>query len=645
MGIKPLNSHYSMENPGTIFDEEAMTALELAGRTTSKVNECVTQVNHLTDRVTTHEEVTETRLGKFENETRTRQDNFEQDIRDTVEDIAIDQIQSGALDGIVQKYVNEKTVEDAVIAHTTNIKPERLMANGGEWKSDTPLAPATIHADTIYSYSGFTATSKTMDGVNTAVYNVKPETEYLFTCAQDVGSNEISSGFFIFYGDNTALIGNSKITNFVTKVDNQNHVYRIKTPHGCDQLYARYALEKGVELWETGTTSGLEWLIVDGDNVEAGSITPAHLYRGENRTYYRKVDYVRLPHKYAVTQDARVIQFNAGNGMCALCVSDILPGQKYRIPIGKNVDNVLQNYFCFEEKEGTSAVDRGAIGNFVKCVNTENFIYMMTIPENCTRFYVSFDMADQPEILEVLDGKVHLPWLKVTKDNIADGVQEAGRVLQYINLPYIYGQLGTFSGKTIHVYGDSISAGVTSPNLATTPSPFVHFANWCGATIYNRSVSGATIADIAVQINNVDSFDGVDVIFIAGGINDYRTRVPLGRYGDSTYQSFYGCLKKITDKLFNMNVTANHKPLVVFVTPINYCGDDVGNRNTLDEYREAIYLSAVSAHQGYTVIDGAQMGFPSTYNNLAEHVITDGLHPTELGQTIYAVNLRNLLPM
>ena len=45
MAINPLNNHYSMENPASVFDEEAMTALELAGRTTAKVNECVDAVN------------------------------------------------------------------------------------------------------------------------------------------------------------------------------------------------------------------------------------------------------------------------------------------------------------------------------------------------------------------------------------------------------------------------------------------------------------------------------------------------------------------------------------------------------------------------------------------------------------------------
>ncbi len=51
MSIKPLNHHYAFENPASVYDEEALTALELAGRTTAKVNECVEQVNSIPEKV------------------------------------------------------------------------------------------------------------------------------------------------------------------------------------------------------------------------------------------------------------------------------------------------------------------------------------------------------------------------------------------------------------------------------------------------------------------------------------------------------------------------------------------------------------------------------------------------------------------
>ena len=43
--IEKLNPHYSMTAVASIYDEEALTALELAGRTTGKVNEMVDRVN------------------------------------------------------------------------------------------------------------------------------------------------------------------------------------------------------------------------------------------------------------------------------------------------------------------------------------------------------------------------------------------------------------------------------------------------------------------------------------------------------------------------------------------------------------------------------------------------------------------------
>lgn len=47
-----LNEHYSMNCPGSVYDEEALTALELAARTAKKVNECVEEVNKIPHEIT-----------------------------------------------------------------------------------------------------------------------------------------------------------------------------------------------------------------------------------------------------------------------------------------------------------------------------------------------------------------------------------------------------------------------------------------------------------------------------------------------------------------------------------------------------------------------------------------------------------------
>lgn len=43
--------HYSITNPASVYDEEAVTALELAARTAAKVNECVGEVNAIPDKI------------------------------------------------------------------------------------------------------------------------------------------------------------------------------------------------------------------------------------------------------------------------------------------------------------------------------------------------------------------------------------------------------------------------------------------------------------------------------------------------------------------------------------------------------------------------------------------------------------------
>ncbi len=51
MPIDKVNPHYSFENPATVYDEEAVTALELAARTAAKVNECVEEVNRIPENI------------------------------------------------------------------------------------------------------------------------------------------------------------------------------------------------------------------------------------------------------------------------------------------------------------------------------------------------------------------------------------------------------------------------------------------------------------------------------------------------------------------------------------------------------------------------------------------------------------------
>lgn len=89
MAIKPIN-HYSLTNPASVYDEESMTGLELAGRTAAKVNETVRAFNELED------------------ETRRRLDNQEQiQIPTTVEQTVQRNIDDGTFDNAINRFAGD----------------------------------------------------------------------------------------------------------------------------------------------------------------------------------------------------------------------------------------------------------------------------------------------------------------------------------------------------------------------------------------------------------------------------------------------------------------------------------------------------------------------------------------------------------
>lgn len=86
--ITKLNEHYSFTTPASVHDEEALTALELAGRTAAKVNEIVDDQNKL-------RQETEQTLEDFENDT----------IPDEVKSQFNKNLTDGTFDQSINKYI------------------------------------------------------------------------------------------------------------------------------------------------------------------------------------------------------------------------------------------------------------------------------------------------------------------------------------------------------------------------------------------------------------------------------------------------------------------------------------------------------------------------------------------------------------
>ena len=117
------------------------------------------------------------------------------------------------------------------------------------------------------------------------------------------------------------------------------------------------------------------------------------------------------------------------------------------------------------------------------------------------------------------------------EQKIADiAARNAIAKLESINKPFL------FSGKTINAFGDSITAGVTSPGLKQGTPYIKYFAEHVGAKLNNWAVSGSTLSvleswspgSICKKVMDVLPKDVEDYIFIAGGTNDFNQNREIG---------------------------------------------------------------------------------------------------------------------
>lgn len=119
--IEKLNQHFSFTNPASIHDEEALTALELAGRQGKKINEVVTDQNAL--RETTEREIKNMK---------------EIQIPNTVEDE-------------VQKNINDGTFDDAINDYAGDLEGRLSTLLGSVSEGSTTMDAEVIDLRTDFT--------------------------------------------------------------------------------------------------------------------------------------------------------------------------------------------------------------------------------------------------------------------------------------------------------------------------------------------------------------------------------------------------------------------------------------------------------------------------------------------------------------
>lgn len=205
-----------------------------------------------------------------------------------------------------------------------------------------------------------------------------------------------------------------------------------------------------------------------------------------------------------------------------------------------------------------------------------------------------------------------------------------------------------FSGKKITFFGDSITKGVASDGgtLVTITDCYAKLlCDKLGATLDNRGVSasrfvgpgGGTPPTPSITSEILSFIGTTDVIWIAGGTNDYQLQSPIGDDSDTTEVSMYGALYLVCEYLKTNYPTAT----IIFATPINW-SREVSNPIPIERYRDVIFEMATK--YGYSVVDCSEIGFPAEQTAAGTPaykaaMIYDGVHPTTLGHEVMANNL------
>lgn len=198
------------------------------------------------------------------------------------------------------------------------------------------------------------------------------------------------------------------------------------------------------------------------------------------------------------------------------------------------------------------------------------------------------------------------------------------------------------NGKTVCFLGDSITEGVGASSPSNNYVALLAAA-YPSAQIYNYGIGGTRIANqtvpVAPQSENpfpcrvAGMVDKADVICVFGGTNDFgHGDAPLGKFGDKTYDTFYGALYELSEKLIVKYPDAK----IVFFTPLHRATEAIpsvkhpdGNW-VLSDYVRAIKQNA--EFFSFPVLDlWSCSGMQPALEIVKERFMPDGLHPNDAG--------------
>ena len=363
-----------------------------------------------------------------------------------------------------------------------------------------------------------------------------------------------------------------------------------------------------------------------------------------------------VPVAYSNSNDVKEYKYNV-NEDTYIIVSFILSKQ--------------HNLIIYSPSKGTSLISKG----FLQGKINEPFNDFNTLPNNGYWLYggENIDVSNMP--LKVINTTEYISVMAFNGTTSANAISGTTQIVHYknVNRTFIrmnsgaeqYGgwspwdELGSNQtniniGKTsiwrplkietttkVAFFGDSITYGIASgfdtpSGLDYTGHNYVsYFKEHYGiakcdnygisATAFCKSVPEENPTIIQkVKMTNISEYD---VIFIAGGTNDYGFEIPLNQF-TSTIDGFF------------LWLTNNYSGKIVFITPIDRY-PDVKKTNYLSEYRNVISL--MCDKYNFNCINGLDILFGTNKEEFRNVIIKDGVHPTKIGHKAYAKALSSII--
>lgn len=171
---------------------------------------------------------------------------------------------------------------------------------------------------------------------------------------------------------------------------------------------------------------------------------------------------------------------------------------------------------------------------------------------------------------------------------------------------------------------------------------------WGATTSTNMGISGSTIGNKSnpMSVRYKDIPVDTDFISVFGGVNDYGKNQPLGEFGDTTNETFYGALHVLFDGLQSKFPTVPK----IFISPMKIGSDFGGDFNAIKnglgltqmQYERAIVeMTQLYSIPHLSLLD--DMGVTFAVKAQGDYYSADTLHPNNAGHEIIADKILEFL--